>query len=929
MKKRLPILLALLFAGMAFGQTPQADPYQQQYVGLYKAYSQNPDDVANLISMAEFFADAANPQFNLPLSYSYIKRAEELYTQAVQDKKRYREVQKLIRAGVTVTSIRQTKRDIEAQAMMYVRNHVDQMRSFEVSAFLEAFPDNKEMVRRLRAKALSDAYNQVREENTINGYYTFCQQYSNTSEADSAEAALATLAPRYFSVFSAPEPIDSVASLYPESKALQSAAMRQKSRIAYSKACRANTVEAYSAYLEQFPRGDDYLEVLARLEELRHSELSTLTTPEELADYIETHEDDPTADSAMALLRAMITDQRSQAAVQVYLSRFPLDAEYANIYSKYYNWYSEEGNRQPIEAFAMEHPDFPYSLTIKSDLERADFIDKFDLRKPFVESELDTMTSVVRLLTGRKIAFVALQRILQQQIAHKKWADAQHRLQKFELSFEDMNQAEYAELSMLLTGHGGPVASLYYSGDSISHVVAYPYGNKCYFVTYRQGQRNLCCASRQKGKGKGVAWNAPVTVTVQGAKADVTPYSFYDQGRRVLLGIAGDIWTAQVVNDTLWVVEKHLPAPVNTPYIEQDAFMLEDGSGMLLASDRPGGHNVQKSGSYYHGDNQLATDLYFIPCQGGRWGEAENLGLGVNSAYCERSPLLSRNMRTLYFITDARGLGYGDVYRATRNDINDWTHWSQPVNMGRNVNGAFDEVSLSFGNTERQVVVTTQSPRGDRTAAYFFATQHDTNSAYRTVEVDFAPVIEVLRNVRLAEVSSQNTSHHLTDRQLDTLQTYRLYKGEEYAILVEADWFYVPTLFIEKQEGQSVADTAQQSLALRGYSLDELREMEEAIALPLVHFYEGTARMVPLGEVELRMLGHYMQQRTASRIDISVRVAGSDDKACYDLSMERAQAVRAFLVSYGVNASRIRISAYGNVDYKKGEKANEVEVRFF
>ena len=88
MKKLLPILLTLFFTGALFGQTPQADPYQEQYVSFYKVYSQNPDDVANLISMAEFFSDPVNPQFNLPLAYSYIKRAEEVYTQAVQDKKR-------------------------------------------------------------------------------------------------------------------------------------------------------------------------------------------------------------------------------------------------------------------------------------------------------------------------------------------------------------------------------------------------------------------------------------------------------------------------------------------------------------------------------------------------------------------------------------------------------------------------------------------------------------------------------------------------------------------------------------------------------------------------------------------------------------------------------------------------------------------------
>ena len=583
MKKLLPILLTLFFTGALFGQTPQADPYQEQYVSFYKVYSQNPDDVANLISMAEFFSDPVNPQFNLPLAYSYIKRAEEVYTQAVQDKKRYREVQKLIRAGVSITTLRQSKRDIEAQAVMYVRNHLGQMRSFEVAAYLEAFSENKELTRQLRSKMQSDAFALVKEENTINGYYTFSQQYPHTPQADSAETFLSKLAPRYFSSFTTEEPIDSVAALYPNSKALQNAAMRQKSRIAYSYARRANSVEAYSSYLERFPRGDDYMEALSLLEELRNSELSTLTTPEELAGYVESHADDPMADSALALLRSMVVDQHSQEAAQVYLKRFPLDPEYTNIYSKYYNWYAEEGNRQPIEAFAMEHPDFPFSHTVKSDLERAERIDRYDFRKPFVESYFDSMTTVIRLLTGRKVAFVALQRTLQQLIARKDWAAAQHRLQKFDLSFEDFNHAEYVELSALLTGHGGPVASPYYNnGDSISNVVVSPLG-KIYFLTHKAGRQTLCCAERATGKK--VGWKAPVRVTVKGVNADITPYNFYDEGQRVLLGIHGDIWTAQVVNDTLWVAEGPLMAPVNTPYIEKDAFMLEDGSGLLLASD--------------------------------------------------------------------------------------------------------------------------------------------------------------------------------------------------------------------------------------------------------------------------------------------------------------------------------------------------------
>lgn len=925
MKRLLPILLALFFFGALHGQVPQADPYQEQYVGLYKVYSRDPDDVINLVGMARFFATSANPQFNLPLSYDYINRAEEVFAQAVQDRKRYREVRKLIRAGITLASLRQSKSDIESQAEVYVRDNLSQMRSFEVVAFLKAFSDNKAMSRQLHSRLLSDAFERVKEENTINGYYAFCQLYPNTSQADSAERFLSLQAPRYFSACTTEASVDSVIALYPHSKALQVAAMRQKSRIAYISACRANSIEAYSAYLERFPRGDDYLSALARLDKLRNSELGILTTPEELADYVENYADDPTADSALARLRSMIVDQRMEAAAQVYLARFPLDPEYTNIYRKYYSWYAEEGNSQPIETFVKAHPDFPFDHTVKSDLERADRIEKYDLGKSFTELNFDSMVTVVRMLTGRKIAFVALQRALQQPISRKNWVEAQRRLQKLNLSFEDLNQAEYSELSTLLTGHGGPVASLYYGGADVSNALVCPYNSKTYFVVRHDGCRQLCCVERRVEKGDG--WSDATVVTVRGAHTDVTPYSFYDGGRGVLLGIDGDIWTARVIADTLWEVGRPLPAPVNTPYIEKDAFMLEDGSGLLLASDRPGGYNVQKSGSNYHGDNQLATDLYFIPFTGGRWGEAINLGYGINSAYCEHSPLLSRNMRTLYFITDARGLGYGDIYCATRSDINDWTHWSKPVNMGRNVNGAFAEGSLSFGKTERQIVFTTLSPQGERSSVYYFATQHDTVSAYRAIQVDFGSVLGVLRNVRLAEISTQNTSHQQIYRQLDTVQTYRLYKGEDYAVVVEADWFYVPTLVVGKVTSEIA--TPKETYEVRGYLWEELKNMKEPITLPLVDFYEGTARLLPLGEVELRVLGHYMQQRTVSKIEVVVRVAGSDDKACYNLSLDRAQAIRAFLVEYGVAPSRVRLSAYGNVGCKNDNQLSAVDVKFF
>lgn len=918
MRKLSALLIALLLTGFAFGQGKHALSYQDQYVKLYKEYTKDPQNVVNLMAMAHFFSDQDNPQFNLPLAAGYIQQAETLFTNWVKSDEHYRQANKYIRKGVSIATIRELRKEIDNKAAAYVAEHIADIRAFEAASLLEAFAKNVKVVQPLMAKDVADRFEEATRENTIESYYAFIKAHPNSFQADSAEAALSLLAPRFFSNYTTEKALDSLIALYPQSNALQSAATKQKSRLAYAHACRVNTVESFSAYLEQFPRGADYLEALAKLHELRNVDYGTIDSPEGLADFAETHEDNPLADSALAKLRTMVFDQHRQEAALIYLERFPLDPYYSTIYKEYYKWHADEGNRQPIEAFAAANKQYPYQLALTSDLSLGSKIDGFDLTRPFREADLDTMTSVVRLLTGRKVAFVALQRILQQQIMHKDWANAKRRLQKFELSFEDVSTDQYEELSSLLTSATGPTLSHFFSADSITHAISHASG-AVYFTRQHQGRQGIYIAHYTGGK-KG-SWKVTGKVTVQGADSNVTAYNFYDKGTKVLLGINGDIWSANVVNDTLWVISERFPYPVNSTSMERDAYMLADGSGMLLASDRPGGHNMQRSGSYYHGDYQPATDIYYVPNNSGRWGDAKNLGFGVNSQYCELSPILSRNMRTLYFITDARGLGYGDVYRTSRDNVDDWTHWSKPVNVGRGVNGAFNEASISFSPSEKHILLTSNSANGNQYATYTFSTQHDTSSAYRDVYVDFSSIKNVLRSADLAMVRNNTVTEHLTDRQVDSVHHYALYKGKEYAVLVESDWFYVPTLLID--------GSSDDHLMLRGMGLDALKSQADAIPLPLSRFYEGTSKMLPLAEVELRHLGRFMQQRTASRVEIEVHVQGSDDRQCYDLSLERAKAIRAFLSDYGVDTQRIRVSAYGNVKYKNNEKPSPVGVRFF
>ena len=563
----------LLASTVAAQQDSLSEAFREQYVLLNSQYAKNPDDVANLMDMAHFYSNADNPQYNLAYAADLLGRAEELYTLWLQDKGRYRDMQRLIKKGITLSLIRQQRQSVTDQAEAYVRRNASQMGLSEINAFLSSFPDNAAVTTRLHSKKVADEYHNACRENTIEAYYSFLIAHPSIPESDSAEAALERLAPRHYSVFATEGAVDTAAAAFPSSRAMQHAAMRQKSRIAYHNACRVNTEEAYSSYLEHYPRGDNYLDALNHLQTLRSMDFALLSTVQEYADYAETHSDDPLADSALARLRAMIFGAHSQEAAVIYLEHFPLDEHHSDVYKEYYSWFAAEGNRQPIESFAADNPDYPFQMAVQSDLARGIVFDSFDLTKPFVETDFNRLTDCIHLFTGRRSAFVALQRVLQQQIARRDWNAALQRMNQFEICFEDNGTKEYAELATLLKDKEKVAKRSVLSRSGIHHVFSNHEGTRLYFteqdktfttrkntlharrdtlhyVTVESGGTVVGCA-RRAAKGKG-AWEYAGRVQVAGVHADVTALGFYDNGRRVLLGVDGDIWSAQVVNDTLW-----------------------------------------------------------------------------------------------------------------------------------------------------------------------------------------------------------------------------------------------------------------------------------------------------------------------------------------------------------------------------------------
>ena len=643
---------------------------------------------------------------------------------------------------------------------------------------------------------------------------------------------------------------------------------------------------------------------------------SSLRTARQYADFVDSNADNELADKAMAELRRKVNEEHDIEAARLYIDRYRLDPHYNEIYNTYYSWHAAEGNSDPILRFQRENPNFPFQRAIETDLERAEKIDQVNLMTNYFESEYERYAGYVRKLMDKKIAIVPLQRMLQVQLSQKNYAGALNRVKQFDLVFENTSHDEYIELQRILAAPlAGRSVSLQLSATyNIVNPTINPSDGNLYFTRVMGSSRRICYAVKKDNK-----WRPTGEVEFANTDNDqLTLYGFYADGKKMLLGSAGDIWIAEY-DGAQWRVTDIPSYPVNTDYIETDAYMLPDGSGMLLASDRPGGRNLQASGAYFHGDTALASDLYFIPYTQNGWGNAINLGPNINTAYSERSPILSRNLKTLYFITDGHGgLGYGDVYVATRTDVEDWTTWTVPQNAGKEVNSPRSEASISFGPNEKEIYLSSNTDAG-HFSCYTFPTWHNATNSYYNYTLEVLGMEEFLFRVRVADMTQQTITQVVDYMGESHSVNLSIHKDKHYAVLGDAGIYFVPAVILGP-------DTKGKQ-RLKGYTFPVLVSMDKPLPLKAVEFDKETARLTPVAQLQLEQLAQFLHHNTTAVAEIIIDVAGRDDVLAYNQSLERGRMIRDYMSTYDVEGSRIIISAYGNANLKNGGTEG-VSVRF-
>ncbi len=170
------------------------------------------------------------------------------------------------------------------------------------------------------------------------------------------------------------------------------------------------------------------------------------------------------------------------------------------------------------------------------------------------------------------------------------------------------------------------------------------------------------------------------------------------------------------INDSIFVftrrgegIEEDFMQSTKTKDGYTKAKMIE---GDINAEPSKGAINISQDGQWlifagnFSGQGYGDFDLYISYNTPTGWSEPVNMGPNINTEFWESSPSLSADKNALYFASDRPG-GYGgkDLYVSYRRPNGDW---SPAQNMGININTAGDELA-PFIHADNQTLYYTSS----------------------------------------------------------------------------------------------------------------------------------------------------------------------------------------------------------------------------
>jgi outer membrane protein OmpA-like peptidoglycan-associated protein len=389
---------------------------------------------------------------------------------------------------------------------------------------------------------------------------------------------------------------------------------------------------------------------------------------------------------------------------------------------------------------------------------------------------------------------------------------------------------------------------------------------------------------------RGGAWDPPVNISSLNTEIHDACVGLSPDGQIMFIyrgTNGGDIYISELKGER-WT--KPEPLPVNTEFFETAACLSPDERTLFFVRKVLDG----------------SRDIYMCnKTSGGNWSKP--VKLPFNTPYDEDAPFMHADGKTLYFSSKGHtSMGGYDVFKTVKNKDGSW---SAPVNLGYPINTAGNDVyfvlsadgKVGFYSSEKeggygkQDLYSIRMPESD-----------EPNLALLKGTVKDKGGKPIEANITITDNDSKETIAEYKSNSSTGEYMIPLPSGKNYGITIEkvGNLFYSENIYLGENDGYKEVR--------KDVKLEEARPGAKVI-LKNIFFSSGKYDLRPESTLELQRLVKLMKDNPNLKIEISGHTDNIGDPAANQkLSEQRAKAVVDFLISNGIDKSRLVAKGYGS-----------------
>ncbi|MCA6421470.1 MAG: OmpA family protein [Flavobacterium sp.] len=314
--------------------------------------------------------------------------------------------------------------------------------------------------------------------------------------------------------------------------------------------------------------------------------------------------------------------------------------------------------------------------------------------------------------------------------------------------------------------------------------------------------------------------------------------------------------------------------------------LSRDGKTLYFSSDRPGSIG--------------GVDIWKVAVNAdGTYGEPQNLGNKVNTEGNESFPFIADDNKTLYFASSGRpGLGGLDVFQI------DLTS-GEASNLGKPVNSEKDDFAFTFNESKK--------------VGFVSSNRNGNDDIFGAIPVCSVDVLTVVTDAKTGAILTNATVSILDDKRNVIATEMSNAKGEvkykvecdkPYVVQASKDGYEGNTFAVNKSKGPTVKIDADIQ------PIDVIVTETEIVLKPIFFEYDKS-NITQEGAFELDKLVQVMKNNEKMVVMAKSHTDNrGSDKYNLSLSDRRAKSTVQYIISKGIDASRISGKGMGELEPK-------------